>query len=99
MTYPLDSDTNGCYWAKSPPGTCPVDLARRLLVECWAEIVRVDARYWRCVPASRYDDFAYYYHHANGPGPGAFWACQVEVKVLTKQQVEDRLGHPVTTYA
>jgi hypothetical protein len=99
MTYPIECDSNGCYWAKSLPGTCPVDLARRLLVEYGVEIFRVDARYWRCVPASRYDDFKYYYHFAKGPGRGAFWACLAEVKILTKQQVQERLMNPANLSA
>ena len=82
MTYELTSDSNGCYWAKCPPQTCPVDLRQRLREEYWVEIVRVLAQYWRCVPAPKYDEYRYYLHPANGPGPGAFWACEVEVRFV-----------------
>jgi hypothetical protein len=92
MNYELTSDSNGCYWAKCPPNTCPVDLPRRLLEEYWAEIVHVKAQYWRCIPAPSGDDFGYYIHRATGPGPGAFWACEVEVRYLTKQQTLQEMG-------
>jgi len=97
MTYDLTSDSNGCYWAKCPPYTCPADLPIRLLKEYQAEITLVKAQYWRCVPAPKYDDFRYYLHPADGPGRGVFWACEIEVRYLGKQQAEERLAANMLT--
>jgi hypothetical protein len=82
--YDIIRDNNGYYWVKCPPQTCPVDLPHRIKAIYRAEITWVNAQYWRYIPAPKGDECRYYLHPVDGPGRGAFWACEVGAKGLNR---------------